>query len=263
MARRASIARVQEAEDDAPPPPSTATFVLRLIVSVGSDLGLAAVFLITWIAPYTFGVQTVRHLTFLMLLEFLVVHATGFLGGIGSKDSTRRERAFMAFVLLCLYLCFAAAFSAMYGGWWPLLAFLTLYLGKLPTVVFHPPGHDGQSIVMANWAAMTCLYLFGVFATVMFDVPPLGVTPEVIAAQEFTMEGEWPEQPYRVMAFGTIYFTGMAIVSLLFEIFTRPRKKKTIPRHDKGWLPSPPRQHDEQADATPPSDWLPKPPKPR
>jgi len=243
------MSMLSQEQSEAPPSSSTLAFVLRLVFSVGSDLALAGVFLITWIEPYTFGERTVHHLTFLMLLEFLVVHATGFLGAVGAKDESRMHRALMTAGLLAFYLCFAGAFSAMYGGWWPLIAFLMLFLGKLPNVVFHPPGFDGQSIVMSNWAAMTCLYLFGAAATVIYDVPPLGVTPEVIAAQQFGVGGEWPEQPFRVMAFGTIYFTGMALVSLATELHTRPRRK--------------PDEAPTKPEEAPPSDWLPKPPRTR
>lgn len=246
-----SILSTAEAESEEPPPQSGFLFVLRILFSVGSDLALAGTFLITWIAPSTFGERTVHHLTFLMLLEFLVVHATGFLGAVGAKDESQTHRALMTAGLLAFYLCFAGAFSVIYGGWWPLIAFLMLFLGKLPNVVFHPPGFDGQMIVMSNWAAMTALYLFGAAATLIYEVPPLGVTPEVIAAQAFGVGGEWPEQPFRVMAFGTIYFTGMALVSLVTEIVTRPRAKGTVaPRVDSGAEP-------------PASDWLPKPPKAR
>ncbi len=198
----------------------------RLVLSSGLDLWLAAMFLITWFRPNTFGELSVHHLLFVMLLEFLVVHSTGFLGAVGARDVPRRERLLMYSALLVFYTLFAAGFSVMYGGWWPLLAFLGLTLSKFPTVVLRPPSLRGQSVIIANWAAMTCLYLGGVFVTVVPPVPAFGITPEVIAAQNLGAEGVWPEEPYRVMAFGAFYFTGLALLACINEIIAIASARK-------------------------------------
>lgn len=202
----------------------------RMLWSAGPDFALAATFLITWIAPYTFGERSVHRFTFLMLLEFLVVHSTGFLGAISVLDNPLKTRIMMYAGLVAMYCLFAAGFCAMYGGPWPLFAFLILTLSKFPNIVLRPPDSDGQFIVMGNWAAMTALYLFGALLTLEQPIPPLGVTPEVIAAQQFGVGGEWPEQPYRVMAFGAFYFTGLGIISILTEIipFMRGRRKNRV-----------------------------------
>ncbi|MBI2432205.1 MAG: hypothetical protein HYV26_04985 [Candidatus Hydrogenedentes bacterium] len=192
--------------------------IARIVWSAGLDFALAGSFLITWIAPETFGERTVHKFTFMMLLEFLVVHSTGFFGAIGARDATLRARVLQYGLLLGFYCLFAAAFSASYGGPWPLIAFVVLTLNKLPNVVIRPPDSDAQMVVMANWAIMTALYLGGVFLTVMYPVPPLGITPEVITRQQFDVGGLWPEEPYRVMAFGAFYFAGMGVVSLLNEL---------------------------------------------
>lgn len=199
-------------------PISGARLVLRIVWSMSTDLALAAAFLITWVRPYTFGETAVHHLTFLMLVEFIVVHATGFFGGIGAQDTPLRERIFMFSILVLIYLLFAASFSAMYGGPWPLFAFAYLTISKFPNVILRPPNAEGQGVVMANWAAMTALYLFSLFFVFSWDTPTLGITPEVIKRQGFTVGGEFPEKPYLVMAFGAIYFTGLAIVSALTEL---------------------------------------------
>ncbi|MBI5092108.1 MAG: hypothetical protein HZB26_06635 [Candidatus Hydrogenedentes bacterium] len=211
----------------------------RLIWSAGPDFGWAAAFLITWLSPYTLGDTAVYHLTFVMILEFIVVHSSGFFGAIGSKGDSFRSRALMYSALALFYCIFAAAFSAMYGGLWPLYAFLMLAIGKLPNTVIRPPDAEGQNIVMINWAAMTALYLAGVFITVILPIPAFGVTPEVIASQHFTATGVWPEEPYRVMAFGAFYFTGMGVISVLNELIPalRAGKKKAIPAYQESWRP--------------------------
>lgn len=199
----------------------------RLAASAGFDFGLAGVFLITWIAPNTLGELSVRHLVFVMLLEFLVVHSTGFLGAIAARDVSLRERILMFSGLMMFYLLMAGGFSALYGGWWPLWAFLGLTVSKIPSVVLHPPDVEGQTVLMANWAAMTVLYLGGAAITVMIAIPSWGVTPEIITAQHFGIEGIWPEEPYRVMAFGVFYFTGLGLLAIINEcIATLWRSKK-------------------------------------
>jgi len=55
-----------------------------------------------------------------------------------------------------------------------------------------------------------------VFATVMLPVPALGVTQEAIDLQGFSMEGLWIEEPFRVLAFGFLYFAAIG----LWELFS-------------------------------------------
>lgn len=216
-------------------PPSAAGFLFRTAWAAGGDLCLAGAFLITWIWPYTFGEFAVHKFTFLMLLEFLVVHSTGFFAAISSRDETPLRRGLMFAGLLALYLLFAAGFSASYGGPWPLMAFAMLALPRAPSIILRPPDDDAQFMMMANWAAMTALYLFSIFFTLVYDIPPLGVTPEVIESQQFGIGGAWPEQPYRVMAHGAIYFTGQAVLAVLFEgLAFRRAQRKYLPKKLEG-----------------------------
>lgn len=181
------------------------------------DAWFAFVFIITWIKPEAFGERTVHHLTFVMVLEFIVVHASGFMGALSTRGEPGWRRAFSFSLLILLYTIFAAGFSAMYGGWWPLLAFWALMLSRFPAVVLRPPDMDGQFVLMANWAAMVALYVGGAFLTVTVPIPHLGITEAVIEAQRFGIEGLWPEEPYRVMAFGAFYFIGLAVVAVANE----------------------------------------------
>lgn len=210
-----------EREAPEPPPEPAIRFWIRLTVALAADLALAAAFLITWLRPYTFGEFAVKHFTFLMIFEFLVVHATGFLGAVGSRSSGTWERLFMYSVLCLVYGLFAAAFAFSAGSLWPAMGFILMFLGRAPGILFRPHSDDAMMGIMSNWAAMVCLYLFGVFFVLMNDVPALGITPEVIAAQEFGTGGEFPERPYIVMAFGALYFTGLALLTLVSELLGR------------------------------------------
>lgn len=185
------------------------------------DMGLAVLFLITWLQPYAFDEFMVHKLTFMMLIQFLVVHATGFFSAISSQAHSALFRLSMAAGLLAIYSLFAWGFSALYGGPWPFYAFMLVVLPRLPEILFNPPNDRDQSWAIGAWAGMVLLYLSGAFATLLFFVPPLGVTEEVIAHQDFGIGGAWPEEPYRVLAFGAYYFAGQAFLFLFIELLAR------------------------------------------
>lgn len=200
-----------------PKPVTRAELGVRVLTGSVPDLVLAGGFLITWYLPYTFGEMAVKHFTLLMLMEFLVVHATGFMGALTSRDTPFGMRLLMYSVLVTLYALMAFGLSVGLGNFWPALAFTLMLVGKLPNIF--RPQHDDDAMMglMANWAGMVCLYLFGAFFTLTYEIPMHGITPEVIASQHFDVGGEWPERPYTVMAFGAIYFTGLALLNVLSQ----------------------------------------------
>ncbi len=202
------------------------TAVLRILWAGGLNAWIAGMFFITWFYPYAFGPLTVHHLTFVMLMEFLVVHSSGFMGAIAARDATRRSRLLLFSGLTALYTMFAASFAAMYGGWWPMWAFWGLIMSRFPTVVLRPPDFQGQSVIIANWAAMVVLYLGGTAVTAIADIPQFGVTKEVIESQHFSGGGLWPEEPYRVMAFGGLYFSGLTLLAVINEGYSIVHARK-------------------------------------
>jgi hypothetical protein len=195
----------------------------------GWDLVLAATFLVTWIHPYAYHEEMVGRLVLTMLLEFIVVHATGFFGAVGTFGDGRRDRpgtlrrALAFFGLFALYMLFTGAFALAVESTWPFVAFAGLMLPRFPSLVLNPPDDEGQFRVMAHWAGMTVLFLAGAFLTAVYEVPALGVGPEVVARQGFETGGLWLEEPHRVMAFGVFYFTGNALLNILMEIWERAR----------------------------------------
>lgn len=219
------------ARPDPPKPITLAEFGVRAVAGSASDLFLAGGFLITWLHPYTFGQFAVKHFVVLMLLEFLVVHATGFLGAVTSRDMPFGARVLIYSVLLMFYGLMAFGMLFGMGSYWPALGFSLMLLGKAPNII--RPQHDDDAMmpIMANWAGMVCLYLFGAFATLMLDVPALGITPEVITLQDLGVGGEWPEKPYIVMAFGTIYFTGLALLNVItqYAAYRSSQKYRGVP----------------------------------
>jgi len=182
-------------------------FLASLINAFG-DFSFAGLFLVTWIAPDTFGQQTVRFLMLVMLMEFVVVHSSAFMGTIvvSRAGKTARATALVGFGLF--YSIFAGAFAVVFKSWWPITMFWGLTLNRMLGVIFGPaPDDDQKAFVQRGWAASALFYLGGCFLTVLLPVPRLGISAAVIAAQHLTASGLWVDQPQRVLAFGVIYFT--------------------------------------------------------
>ena len=134
----------------------------------------------------------VHHIAMVMLLEFFVVHSAGFMGVVAASDQPRVRRLPLMLGLAGLYTVFTAAYSVDFGSWWMVGAFWSLMLNRLSSVAFGvaPPG-DQQMFVGVSWAASVLFYLGSIFATVVPDLPGLGITPEVVARQGFRVGGAW------------------------------------------------------------------------
>jgi hypothetical protein len=180
---------------------------LATLINAVADFGFAGVFLITWIAPDTFGAQTVRFLLLVMMMEFVVVHSSAIMGNVvlSKADRGARSTALAGFGLF--YSLFAGAFALAFKTWWPITMFWGQTLNRLLGVLFgQVPDEDQRAFIQRSWVAAVLFYLLGAFVTTILPIPRFGVSPAVVAAQHITASGLWPEQPQRVLAFGFIYF---------------------------------------------------------
>jgi hypothetical protein len=180
---------------------------LPAVLSALPDLGLAGVFLATWIAPRWLGVDRIGHLLLVMLLEFIVVHSAGFMGVAALADHPRFSRATSILGLGAFYTLFVGGFALGFKTWWPLVAFWGLTLNRLLSVIIGPrPKGEAERIVRAGWAVGAMAYLGAVFLTTPFPVPRLGVTRAVVEAAHLPGSGLWIDEPHRVLAAGFLYF---------------------------------------------------------
>ena len=194
---------------------SWSSFVSQLVLTTGWELGIAAMFLVTWIWPYAFQPDMVTRLVFLMLIEFIVLHAAAFIAFAGASDPSIRFRATAIGVLMSVYCVFGIGFSFAYGSPWPLMALLITLAPRITTALLQQTNPEGFARAMGQWATMMALYMIGVVLTLLAPIPRLGITGEVIAAQGVDAEGIWFDEPYRVMAFGMCYFSGVAFLSII------------------------------------------------
>ena len=180
------------------------------------DLGLSLAFLITWIAPLTFSPKAVSYFLLVMLMEFIIVHSAGFMGSVVfNKPLSTHIKIKMLLGLGAFYGLFAAGFALGFRAWWPLWTILLLTLNRILIVLIGPmPDGRERIFIQKGWAAATVFYLLFVFVTLFLPIPALGVTDEVIRLQEFTSSGAWIDEPYRVLAFGFLYFLATGLSEL-------------------------------------------------
>ena len=175
------------------------------------DALTAAIFLAAWIAPDLFGPQYVANLTLVMLMEFIVMHSSGFYAGLAASNVARAKRLILLCVLTAFYATFIGAFALVFDSAWPLLAFGWLFLSRFAHIWTHPveSGTETQRAMML-WVASGASYVIGAIVTVTLPLPRLGMTRDFVASMHLSGSGEWIERPYTVLAFGALYFAVQA-----------------------------------------------------
>lgn len=173
------------------------------------DAVTAGGFVAVWKSPFVFGPLSVKSAMLTMLIEFFLVHATGFFTAFGSDGSASQgKRIAMLLGLSLFYVLMIGAFAWSFHAPWLLLAFGWLLVGKIVWVVQNPkPSDASTNRQMLAWAGSVALFLAAVFLTSVLDVPRWGIT--VALAPSYGLDphgGLWEAEPQRVVAFGVLYF---------------------------------------------------------
>ncbi len=198
-----------------PAPRSPAPIAPADLAAAAPDLAMGALFLATWIAPTAFREKMVAYLLAVMLLEFIIVHSSAFMGNVVLGKASPGGKIAALVGLGGFYTLFVGAFALVFRAWWPLWNFWGLTLNRvLGVLVGQAPSGEERIFLQRNWAASVMFYLLGVFVTTLAPLPRLGITPDVVARQQLPSSGLWVEQPHRVVAFGFIYFTAVGVSEL-------------------------------------------------
>lgn len=178
------------------------------------DALTCATFLVAWIAPALLPDPLwVKDLMLVMLIEFIVMHSTGFYAALATSSAGRLKKIGALCGLTALYSGFVLAFAFAFDSTWPLFAFGWLFASRFVQLLFRPvqSGADARAL-MGQWAASGVTYVLGAIATVMLPLPRFGMTPSFVANLHLPGKGEWIERPYTVLAFGALYFAVQAWV---------------------------------------------------
>ncbi len=100
-------------------------------VSYVPDFAIAGTFLITWLAPLTFGPKMIGYLLTVVLLELFVVMAAALIAGILAEDTGDPDTIKIAIGLAIFFWLFVAAYGLGEGIWWMLWAYWLLLLNRL------------------------------------------------------------------------------------------------------------------------------------
>lgn len=207
-----------------------APLLFHRLAAAGPDAVTAGVFLTLWISPLALGASGVRNAVLVMLVEFVLIHAAGFLGGLLLNPALPRGRRVLVLAGFAgFYLMFVGAFMLAFQEWWPVLVFGWLILGKFGLIVTGRGASEAQASV---WGMSALIYLLGAFATILLPLPRLGVGAEVVGQLGLPGSGLWVEQPHRVLAFGFLYFALLA--AFKWHTVDRPPTQRPRSRRRRG-----------------------------
>lgn len=169
--------------------------------------------LLVWIDPLRVGADTVKGVVLMMLMEFILLNATGFFTAIPFMVALgRRIRLAMLLGLCAVYLVLIAAFATPFHALWPYAAFGWLALAKVIWILRNRRvnGND-QMWLMGGWAYSVAAYLAAVGAGVTLRLPVLGIVPAIVPSLHMPGGGEWMDNPHKAVASGVFYFAALAM----------------------------------------------------
>lgn len=192
---------------------------LRALASALPDFGMAGLFLATWIAPYAIEERMVRHLVSVVLLEFIIIHSSAFMGVTAASDKPVKAKMKAITGLSLFYSLVAGGFSLAFKSPWPLLAFWGLTANRLlPIILGVVPTEQEKQLVRSGWTIAACAYLVLITVTLFLPLPHLGINGEVVDRQGLSENsddpGAWQREPHRAMAFGFLYFTVIGLAEM-------------------------------------------------
>ncbi len=159
-----------------------------------------------------------RCVVLMMLLEFILLNATGFFTALQFMAELGRRTRLAMFVGLCaIYLLFVAGFASQFHEVWPYFTFAWLALGKLAWIVRNRRcGMNEQMWLMGTWAVSVVAYLGAVGFGVTQNLPRLGITAAIVPLLHLPSGGEWVDTPHKAVASAVIYFAAVAIFKWLY-----------------------------------------------
>ncbi|MCW5604524.1 MAG: hypothetical protein KIT18_08275 [Burkholderiales bacterium] len=178
-----------------------------------------AVFIYAWHDPLGWDPLLVETLMLVLLVEFFLIHATGFLGFLSlNRQGSPLQTFGILGGLVLLYFLIIWFISAMFDVWWPFIAFAWLLVGKAQLFFISEGGRSAALMHLGIfWAASVVSFLVGLFTGLIADLPEFGLTAEVAAGLGFGLESSdtMVDTPHKVIGAGAIYFGAMAFFKLL------------------------------------------------
>ena len=169
--------------------------------------------LIVWIAPLALGNDAVKTVLLMMLMEFILLHATGFFTRIAASVAIPpTQRILKLLGLSAFYMLFVGVWAFVFHAWWPVTVFLWLVVGKIAWVFTSPRGRDAEMARQTKaWVFSMLAYVGAVFAGLLLPLPRLGLDAATVAALHMPVSGAWVDRPHAAMASAVIYYSVLAL----------------------------------------------------
>lgn len=181
------------------------------------DLALAGWFILGWAAPQVIGGEAAGMLVGVMVLEFIIIHASIALVAApaeiaqkaGAGEWWKSERAVFAGLLL-LYSVAAAGIGAAFKSVWLFVGFWLLIANKFigDWLAPAPAAEERKRRHMARWALSAGLYLLLALGSVLIPVPRLA------AVSGSSGDGLWEQHPEQAVMMGALYFALLGFCEL-------------------------------------------------
>ncbi|MES9969616.1 MAG: hypothetical protein ABW092_06245 [Candidatus Thiodiazotropha sp.] len=186
---------------------------IRRLSEVVPDFITAGLCLAVWIVPERFDSGFVTTMMLVMVVEFLVIHATIMVPILAALVPQRLGGVYSGLLAGSLfYLAFAAGGSLAIDSWWPTLAFGWLLASRYLFPLLGRGSDDDEDIRL--WIFSTFMWLLLVFATLLLPIPDLGFHTNIAQALGGSASGIWIDEPHRALAFALLYFTSLALFKL-------------------------------------------------
>ncbi|MDZ4350319.1 MAG: hypothetical protein U1A22_12380 [Xanthomonadaceae bacterium] len=189
---------------------------LNRTVSALPDLATSGIALWVWFDPGQWRTALVGYAVLIMLVEFVLIHASGFFGVAGDSPGSAPLGRRAAIGLLGMYLVFVASFAWSFAEPLVFLGAAWLLLAKAWPLLVGTVGRPVASQAQRGmWAASTMYYLLAVGLTTVLPVPRLGITGN---GAQYGMEGQsglWVSQPQTAVVALAIYFGLVGLTRLM------------------------------------------------
>jgi hypothetical protein len=186
-----------------------APFAAKLASAI-PDIGTASLFAWCWIDPVALRPELASALGQLMLMEFLVIHSSAFVGALMVSDARPARKAAGGLFLTAVYMSFAAGFTLSHGSWWPFAGFFWLLLSRGATALAgRNAGIAAGRRMIFYWFGGLALYVLGALAARELPLPAGGF------AEVYVPWTGWGMSREGVMAWGLLYFGALALLKLL------------------------------------------------
>jgi hypothetical protein len=186
----------------------------RLLPAV-PDVALGLTLLVTWFAPFAMGPSTLSHAALLMVLEFIVIHSSAFMGLALFGDVGALHKTATVVGLGLFYSIFLVAFAYTQDQWWPVWAFSGLTANRLLNALFFKGSADAaRRRMQQQWATSALLYVLWVIATAIVPLPAFGLTVDFVRESGIKGAGLWVHHPESLMVARAGYFLSQAYYEL-------------------------------------------------